>query len=231
MSKSILLIRHAESANNALPECQRVPDPGLTQRGVEQAQRLVAALAGRRIAHLHCSPFLRSLETTRPTAEHLQMTPMIISDIYEQGGCYSGYEEGLLKGEPGMSRSELAARYSGWHIDPLISEHGWNSGRDYETDEEVKLRARNVACRLHAAWPSLQDGCDMALVIHADFKRVLIAEMLLSDGWPGSEQPIWNTGISRLVLSDDRWELIEWNSADHLPGELRTPVRSDLSAA
>lgn len=222
MTKSILLIRHAQSANNALPEWERVPDPALTKLGTQQASLLARALTARPIAQLFCSPFRRSLDTTLPISQQLGLRPIIRADIYEQGGCYSGYEPEKLKGEPGMSCAELATEYPTWDIDPAIGPHGWNIDREYETDAAVQLRARSVAYWLAQVWQPIREGTQAALVIHADFKRLLIEEMLGTDRWPDSYDPIWNTAITQLDWHADHWSLAQWNSVDHLPDDLRS---------
>lgn len=226
MKKSILLIRHAQSANNALPEPERVPDPALTPLGQRQAELLATGLAKYvlPISELYCSPFKRSLDTTLAISRRLGLVPTIRADIYEQGGCYSGYESGKLRGEPGMCCNVLGQCYPQWIIDPSIGPHGWNAGREYESFHEVTGRARRVNQWLSDQWQPGTDGTAAALVIHADFKRVLLMEMLNVGAWPGSDSPIWNTAVSQVDYSAGRWQLVEWNSANHLPDELRTPA-------
>ncbi len=231
MQKSILLIRHAESANNALPESERVPDPGLTQLGHEQARRLADGLTQFPISHLYCSPFRRSLETTQPVSLLLKLTPAIHAEIYEQGGCYSGFEPGHLRGEPGMSRAQLEKGYPGWSIDESIGTRGWNEDRDYETHQQAIQRAGRVTQWLTRQWSPTSSECMAALIIHADFKRVLISALLESDGWPDRGQPIWNTAISHLKLVGSQWKLQTWNMAEHLTHQLRTPPQAGASAA
>lgn len=231
MEKTILLIRHAQSANNALPESERVPDPALTVLGLMQAERLAQGLTRFPISELFCSPFRRSLDTMVPTSRLLGIRPSIRADIYEQGGCYSGFEPGELRGEPGMGRAELELNYPEWDIDEAIGADGWNANRPYESCDAVKLRARNVATWLNQSLSTRGERAMAALIIHADFKRVLLAELLQSDQWPGSTEPIWNTGVSLLRFRRGQWQLLEWNSADHLPLDLRTPLSADISAA
>lgn len=218
MQNDILLIRHAQSGNNALPEDQRLPDPGLTELGQRQAGRLAQELTKYPIGHLYCSPFKRSLETTVPIHKAVQLTPRIRADIYEQGGCYEGYLPGQKIGRPGLNRAQLQAAYPHWEVDPSIGQHGWNAGRGYETAEEVVHRARRVASWLS----SLHQGGEglAALVIHADFKRVLMEVMLQSNRWLASEQPIWNTSVSQLRYENARWHLIDWNATRHLESHM-----------
>ncbi len=226
MKKSILLIRHAQSANNALPEAERVSDPALTPLGEQQAELLAERLlrTPQPIGELYCSPFKRSLDTTLPISRRLGLLPTIRADIYEQGGCYSGYEVGKKRGEPGMCCRTLAELYPQWIIDSRITDRGWNADRDYESFHEVQQRAKEVFQWLTDQWHPVRPGALAALVIHADFKRVLTSELLRCGSWPGAELPVWNTSVSQLHYDGSKWHLVEWNCAEHLPLELRTPI-------
>ena len=220
MHNSILLIRHAQSANNALPESQRVPDPGLTELGQLQAQRLAAGINRFSVSQVYCSPFRRSLDTTRPISQTLNLTPTVHSDIYEQGGCYSGHVQGQLRGAAGMNRVELETDYPGWEICQTIGPLGWNHGRDYETDRQAQHRAQRVADRLTHRWLPEFPGEMAALVIHADFKRILLIALLGTDRGDDHWQPIYNTSITHLQRVGNQWQLVEWNSVQHLTPDL-----------
>jgi 2,3-bisphosphoglycerate-dependent phosphoglycerate mutase len=214
---SILLIRHAQSANNAKPEHQRVSDPGITELGHRQAAATAHALRTYEIRNLYCSPFLRSLETTRPIAQQLQKTPLIRSDLFEQGGCYSGYIDGQERGEPGMGRGELAEKFPGWFIDERISDQGW-WGREYESHSQACLRTKEVAQWLNRHVVTDCASLD-AFVIHADFKRLLLLE-LLGQQWTAAHNlqlgPLLNTGMTLLEFNQAGWMLRSFNSASHL---------------
>ena len=216
----LLLIRHGQSANNALPEVQRVADPGLTELGILQAQATARCLQQFEITHVYCSPFLRALETARPIAELKQLAVHIRCDIFEQGGCYSGYLEVGRRGEPGMGLSELRRKYPGWHVDPAIGETGW-WGRDYEDWEQARIRAERVAAWILEELVPL--GGMHVLVIHADFKSLLVAAILASSRKPFQiMEPLHNTGISEFCWSDTSWELQRFNCVAHLAAELVT---------
>ena len=222
----ILLVRHAQSANNALPEEQRVPDPGLTERGYKQATETARVLANRNVQSLYCSPFLRSLETARQIASQCSLRPIVRSDLFEQGGCYSGYRAGEERGEPGLGHAALASLYPGWDLDPRIPDSGW-WGREYETLDQAQLRAAAVRQWLEQEICSRTnpiDG-DHVFVIHADFKRLLIYELIgarmaeLLDPILG---PLHNTGISSFRFDRGRWMINSLNATSHLPIELVT---------
>ncbi|MCA9132146.1 MAG: histidine phosphatase family protein [Planctomycetales bacterium] len=240
-STEVLLIRHGQSENNALPEHLRVPDPGLTAVGRQQAQATAAWLGTRSLTSLYCSPFLRSLETVRPIAETTGLTVRVRGDLFELGGCYSGHTSGSERGEAGLGRQQLQARYPGWEIDENIADSGW-WGRDYEQLEQGRLRAAQVAAWL-AAEIATQEPGKHALVIHADFKRLLLEALLAvdsldqlrltlggnvlrDDGQESESQrsavPWYNTGISTLQWQGGRWHLQTLNTTTHLPPHFLT---------
>ncbi len=222
MNNSLLLIRHAQSANNALPESQRVPDPGLTELGHRQADLLADGISRYPVTQIFCSPFRRSLDTTKPVSQVTKLVPKIHAEIYEQGGCYSGHEVGKLLGAPGMNRMELEASYPGWTICETIGANGWNHGRSYETELKVEQRAMRVSTWLSKQWLQESPASMAAMVIHADFKRILLEALLGTSRWTNHWQPIYNTAITHLQHEDDRWQLVEWNSVQHLPPDLRS---------
>ncbi len=140
----IYLVRHGQSANNAFAEHLRVPDPGLTEIGEQQAAALANWFSSHPIDFLYCSPFLRALETVRPLAELTQLPVRVRANLFEVGGCYSGHETGKERGELGMGKNQLQAGYPTWEIDASIGEAGW-WGREYETWDQGRTRAASVA--------------------------------------------------------------------------------------
>ncbi len=220
----IYLVRHGQSANNALAEHLRVPDPGLTEIGEQQAVALAAWFTSHAIDYLYCSPFLRALETVRPLAELSQFPVRVRGNLFELGGCYSGHETGQERGEPGMGKNQLQSGYPTWEIDTTIGEAGW-WGREYETWEQGRARAASVALWLASDLAATRGT--RLLVIHADFKRLLL-EAIFSDAELDALQidlaeiPLYNTGVSCLEHSPEGWLLREFNSTQHLPSKLVT---------
>lgn len=219
MSK-VLLIRHAQSANNALPEELRVPDPGITELGWQQARRTAQTLADHTIRNLYCSPFLRSLETTQAIAETAQLTPIIRADIFEQGGCYSGHLPGQKKGEPGMGAKELQRRFPGWSVDARIGDSGW-WGQEYESEQQAKQRAGNVLNWIESDVVTSCDSLDV-MVIHADFKYHLLEAILGSRFMELNAQvaPLYNTSMTLLDRTASSWRIVSLNSVLHLPASM-----------
>lgn len=216
----VLLIRHGQSANNASAENERVPDPGLTEIGGQQATATAKWLESYRVDFLYCSPFLRALETARPIAEAKGLRPHVIAELCEQGGCYSGHEPGQKVGVPGMNRKQLEQHVPGWEIESAIGAEGWWN-RDFESQAAVELRAKRIV-----GW--MQNTFDKpegvyVLVIHADFKRRLLEQLLPVPAMAGEVLgPLRNAGVTHLTWDNDRWTLQSMNSTGHLRQSLVT---------
>ena len=211
----ILLIRHGQSANNAGPETERVCDPNLTALGKQQAQVAADFLAKRSITHLYCSPFLRALETTAPIAKKTNLIPSVRPDIFEVGGCYSGHDAVGRKGEPGLGAQDIAKAYLGWSIDDSISASGW-WGQPFESMDQAVARAQSVAQWLRREIAIIPGA--HALVIHADFKHLLLTELLGQE--PELGEPLYNVGITTFKVQDENWHPVRLNSVEHFSSEL-----------
>ena len=106
----IVLVRHAlpvrlDAAADAGPA-----DPGLSDRGREQAERLAGALAGDDVTALYTSPLLRARETAAPLERALGMTAEVADGLAEFDSGDSSYvpvEELRAAGDP---RWELLAK-------------------------------------------------------------------------------------------------------------------------
>jgi len=79
----LLLIRHAEPVRIASGKVDGPADPGLTDRGAEQAQRLAAWLAAEPIDVVVTSPLRRARETAAPLAVALGIEPVVDPGVSE----------------------------------------------------------------------------------------------------------------------------------------------------
>ena len=131
----LFIIRHGQSANNALPNIRdREVDPPLTELGERQAEIVAGYLVngethdipasstnnsrfqmrkGFGINALFSSAMYRSLQTVQPIAKSLGLAPQIWVDLHEEGGMYRdhGGAEGVV-GYPGRTRSEILAEFA-----------------------------------------------------------------------------------------------------------------------
>ena len=167
------------------------------------------------ITSLYCSPMLRSLQTADPIRDALGLIPQVWIDIHELGGMFLEHEEGRGSvGYPGMTRSEILAKYPNCQLPPGITEEGWWN-RDREDPPTAAGRAIRVAQDL-VAMSDTEDR--LAIISHGTFINILFKALL--DQLPGSH--IYyrhnNTGISRISIQKGRTtEVLSLNRLDHLP--------------
>jgi 2,3-bisphosphoglycerate-dependent phosphoglycerate mutase len=219
----LYLIRHAESENNARPTRQRVEDPGVTALGKRQAERLAEWMATLKVDVMVTSPFLRTLQTAQAVMHRTEYRLDIWHDVFERGGCFRGYDETTYVGAMGMGR-EAILRVMNHHavrcvLDERIGDAGWWGGKDRETDDQARLRAKQICDRLVHQF---RNNEVVALLIHADLKRLMLAEMLSGIVDITRLGPIRNVGITKLNWGGENWQLDYFNSVTHLPDELIT---------
>ena len=217
----LYLIRHAQSANNALPESQRVEDPAITEIGERQATFLAERFSTATATHLLTSGFRRAMQTARPLAEALRVQPQIRTHLHEVGGCYRGHVPGKLEGRPGMNRAEIGDHFPEFVVPEDITESGWWRSQEYEDARAAQARAVVVAERLLTEFGE-QDAC-VFCVIHADFKALLLWELLgeLDDGMKNWD--LTNTGVTQLrYRGGGDPEVVTLNDTSHLPEHLIT---------
>ncbi|MGB7325094.1 MAG: histidine phosphatase family protein [Rubripirellula sp.] len=220
----LYLIRHAESENNARAAYLRVEDPGITAVGRLQCQHLASWIKTLSIDQLITSPFLRTLQTTRYVTDVNRADVQVWHDVFERGGCFRGHGPDATEGGIGLGRTDVVrhvvADANRCVVDPTIEETGWWGGKRRETDDEARARAGKVVQRFVAAFGN--SGQTVVAIIHADFKRALLAQMLDTSADPSIFGALRNTGISKLDFDGDRWSLDWFNSVTHLPHKLIT---------
>ena len=243
--KRILLVRHAESANNDAhaslvaelgadhpelrerSEAARVPDPELTARGGRQAELLADALAertrGERVL-LVSSPMRRALLTAAPVAQRLGFGPERFwchGDLYEVGGCYIGSEV-----FPGATPAAIEREFAVTCTD--LPAAGWFSGQDGpEHPVDAGRRVERIAGWLETTLHARGEHEDTAiLVVHGDLLTRWLRRWLDVPWQRGLAFVHGNTGITEL-----RWHprhgslLVALNDLAHLPAELRSGAR------
>ena len=108
----VLLIRHALPVRDE-PDDGSAADPGLSDVGREQAQRLAEWLAPEGIDELWSSSMRRAIETARPLAELTGLELRIDEGLCEYDRTHAAYvpvEEGLATNDPrtmALVRGEL----------------------------------------------------------------------------------------------------------------------------
>jgi broad specificity phosphatase PhoE len=241
----LYLIRHGQSHNNALSDQKaRIQDPPLTDLGQRQAALLADYLADGRnrdpwvdhttgysvhdqtdsfgITHLYVSPMLRALQTAAPVARALGLQPEVWVNIHEHGGIYLE-RDGVVTGFPGMTRSEILARFPEYRLGPDVTEHGWyDPARGHETFAGAYGRALAVAFDLRKrAQDEANRGQRLVLITHGTFLDALLKAFFNQLPSRHLYYLHYNTGITRIDFLDRERMLVRFiNRGAHLPREL-----------
>ena len=234
----LFLIRHGESANNALTDIsQRVADPELTAKGRVQAERVAAYLAeGLHLTpseraedrpffdRLYCSPMIRTLHTSQAIEQAMGYRSDIWVAIHEMGGIYldHGGERGVV-GYPGLTRAEIAARFPTSTPSAEVGEDGWwDAGK--ETDQQAHHRASGVAADLRARAEEnahIEKNARIGFVTHGGFMSLLLSALGNQAQDDGSYYGHENTAITRIELAPGNTVIRYLNRTEHLPDELQ----------
>jgi broad specificity phosphatase PhoE len=193
----IVLVRHALPLRVDDVLDGGTADPGLVERGREQAARLVTALAGEAVSALYTSPLRRARETAAPLEQALGVLAEVEPGIAEFDSGDSSYvpiEELKAAGDP---RWEMLARgelYSAG-VDP------------------VAFRARVVDALQAIA--ARHPGGRAVLFTHAGAINAAAGEVL------GQQRPIWMApaycSLTRLALArDGRRGVVSLNETGHV---------------
>ncbi len=236
----LYFIRHAQSTNNRLYDETgtwngRDSDPELTELGHEQARRLAEHVAcpngesqgrdymnrgGFGFTHVYSSPMVRALATATYLSEALDLPLVIWEDLHEVGGIfYIDDETGERIGQPGKTRSELAASFPQAQLPDTLTDRGWWN-RSPESVEQQAQRARRFVTDLVERHGSGDDR--VAVVSHGGFYNLVLAELQGTPADNGFWFNINNTGITRLNFVPEGIGLAYANRLEHLPAELIT---------
>ena len=211
----LYLIRHAQSQNNALPEEERVEDPGLTEVGRRQAEHLAEWIPSLNLTRLITSPFRRTLLTTDPIRRATSLVPEVRIDLHEQGGCYSGHEVGNMVGRPGMTGRQIETEFPGFQVADDIDGEGWWQSKPYESREDAWSRAARLIEWTRREFAYSEER--VAFVMHADIKRLFLARL--------NAEPLdvaCNTSVTEIEFTSNSHHLRVFNQTSHLPEHLVT---------
>jgi broad specificity phosphatase PhoE len=193
----IILVRHALPVRIDATTDGGPADPGLSDRGREQALRVPPALAGDPVTALYSSPARRALETAGPLAAALGMAPVVEPGIDEFDAAESSYvpvEELRASGDPR------------WHA--MVRGDLFSAGVD-----PVAFRARVVEAveRIAAAHP----GGRAVLVTHSGAINAYAGHVL------GQDRSLWfgpaYCSVTRIgAARDGRRGVVSLNETGHL---------------
>ncbi len=229
MSRRVLLLRHAESANPSIFHGAE-SDVGLSERGRRQAEAIAQVLADYRPGRLVSSAMLRARATAEPIARVCGLDIEIEPDLHER-------RVGALSGTPtGLSEGVWPDTLNRW----LAGETGY-APEGAESFDAIRQRVLPVWERVTA--PEARQKCQpgltvgggtppptvnpLVIVAHGIVCRVLLLSVL--PGYTVADWkrlgPIHNVAITELVREADplnpggmAWRSVRLND---VPGVIR----------
>lgn len=203
LAARVWLIRHGQSVWNVGGRWQGQADPGLSELGHAQAERMGQRVAALKPEHLYTSDLRRCRETAAPLGRALGKEAVQRTDLREIDiGTWSGY-----------TRAEIERMYpEDWTR--------WQAGEDFargggESFADLTVRATAALGELLAA----HDGEDLAIVTHGGWIRCVVAAALgLAAPLTPTLGGAGNASITTLRVFDGGLRLEAFNDAGHLDG-------------
>ncbi|MFE2261280.1 histidine phosphatase family protein [Streptomyces griseosporeus] len=191
----LFLVRHGETEWSRSGRHTGSTDVPLTERGREEARRLVPLIRSHRIGAAFVSPLQRARETAELIGLH---DVRIDADLREWD--YGGYE--------GVTTVDIQRERPDWFlfrdgVAPGPPEHPG------ESPEQVGARADRMLAKVDAALANTE-GC-VVLVAHGHFLRVLTARRLGLPAGSGALFQLATGTLSRLGTEHGRPVIAAWN--------------------
>lgn len=220
----LLIIRHAQSANNADPDA-RIADPPITEIGHDQAERLAETRElFKEIDLLYVSPMRRTLQTAAPIAATAGLSARVFTGLHEWGGIWEERDGGIAH-LPGMGRAEMSDIVPEIEFpDDVLDDGWWQGDLDTSRHDEILAHSRQNAeaflAYLDERYPT---DTRIAVVTHGGYGSNLMEVALGIDLHPERVRFLQNNTGHALIEFDGGHGLMRWhNRIDHLAPELVT---------
>ena len=204
-STELVLVRHGASADSVEGESFELVegqgDPPLSEAGRHQAEQVALRLAAEPIDGLYVSSLRRTVETAAPLVERTGIGPAVDPDLRE---VFLGEWEGGLLRQKAVDGDPM--------FEQLLREQRWDVVPGAESRAEFGGRLRRGIERIAATHP----GGKVVVFSHGAAIGEILAQA--SGSTPFAFINSDNTGISRLVVSPERWVVRGYNDTAHLAG-------------
>ena len=202
-STELVLVRHGASADSVEGESFELVegqgDPPLSEVGRHQAEQVARRLAVEPIDGVYVSSLRRTAETAAPLVERTGITPVVDPDLRE---VFLGeWEGGLLrqKASDGDPMFEQVLREQRWDVVPGAESRAMFGGR-----------LRGAIVRIAAAHP----GGMVVVFSHGAAIGEILAQASGSTSFAFINSD--NTGVSRIMVTPERWIVRGYNDTAHL---------------
>jgi len=205
MSTTIILIRHGETAWNAVRRLQGHTDIALNETGQRQAAALGQALAGERIDAVVASDLQRAMQTAEAVAAHHGLAVQTDAQLRER--CY-GVFEGMLYADIAQAYPQEYALWQARDIDAVMP-----AGlREAESFRRFYGRSIDAVAR----WAERHAGRTIAVVAHGGVLECAYRQAVgMSLDSPRDFQ-VKNASVNRFTFADGKLALASWGEVRHL---------------
>ncbi|MBC3806802.1 histidine phosphatase family protein [Undibacterium seohonense] len=205
----ILLIRHGETAWNAVRKLQGHLDIPLNAEGRRQAKALAAGLQHEKLAAIISSDLQRAMQTAGEIARLQGLPTRIDAALRER--CFGDFEGKLYSELPEMYPQEYAhwrQRDPDFHFPPKPDDSN-NRGESIR-----EFHQRTIDSIVHHAQQF--EGKKIALVAHGGVLECAYREAMNLPLNAERTITIYNASINRFVYQDGQLSLVSWGDIEHL---------------
>ena len=204
-STELVLVRHGASADSVEGESFELVegqgDPPLSEVGRHQAEQVARRLAVEPIDGVYVSSLRRTAETAAPLVERTGITPVVDPDLRE---VFLGEWEGGLLRQKAVDGDPM--------FEQVLREQRWDVVPGAESRQVFGGRLRRAIERIAATHP----GGKVVVFGHGAAIGEVLAQA--SGSTPFAFINSDNTGISRMVVTPERWIVRGYNDTAHLAG-------------
>lgn len=197
---SLLLVRHGQTASNVVHRLDsRPPGAPLNELGRQQAQALVATLAGVELAAVVSSVAVRAQQTAAPLAAALGHSVQVLDGLQEtDAGVFEDREDR-------EAHREFVRVYGAWHAGNLAERIA-----EGESGRQVLERFVPVVRQLREQYLEQVVG-SVVLVSHGAAIRLVAARLADVDGAFAASNSLPNTAMVVLQPVPDGWRCVQWD--------------------
>jgi len=201
MITTLLVIRHGQTDSNISGYYMGWSQEGLNEKGYEQVKLLSDRLSNVPIDIIYSSPLKRALSTADAVAEPHGLAPVAIDDLIEINlGDWQELHAGeIIKKWPDMWQQS--------RVDP--SGLVWPNGESFAQAAERSVRAFDSILKANR-------GKIVAVVTHDIIVRIMAMHVLGVVYSTYRRMEISNASFTKIVVMDDKKQLITLNDTSHL---------------
>ncbi len=204
-STELLLVRHGASADavegEAFELVEGQGDPPLSEVGRHQADQVALRLVRDPFDGMYVSTLRRTAETAAPLVERTGIHPVVDADLRE---VFLGEWEGGHLRQKAVDRDPM--------FEQMLREQRWDVVPGAESREAFGGRLRRAIEHVAAAHP----GGRVVVFSHGAAIGEILAQASGSEPFAFINSD--NTGISRIVVTPERWIVRGYNDTAHLAG-------------